>query len=120
MGNWRGDVRVLELDGEAVACYDLSSVQFAFSYLSYTRYRVFAELLEQGTNSTLVIPSHRPVTVSLPPSVPSVAQSSVQVDAGINASHALQHPGYYYYLAARYTESRRERFLAALKTDVSM
>jgi hypothetical protein len=114
MGNWRGDVRVLELDGEAVAYYDLS--KFAFSYLSYLRYRVFAELLEQGTNSTLVIPSHRPVTVS---SVPSVAQSSVQVDAGINASHALQHPGYYYYLAARYTESRRERFLAALKTDVS-
>ncbi|KAG1830148.1 Gryzun, putative trafficking through golgi-domain-containing protein [Suillus variegatus] len=31
---------------------------------------------------------------------------------GLNPSHALQHPGHYYYMAARCTEARRERFLA--------
>lgn len=29
---------------------------------------------------------------------------------GLNPSHALQHPGHYYYMAARCTEARRERF----------
>ena len=32
---------------------------------------------------------------------------------GMNPSHALQHPGHYYYMAARCTEARRERFLAS-------
>ena len=32
---------------------------------------------------------------------------------GLNPSHALQHPGHYYYMAARCTEARRERFLAS-------
>jgi hypothetical protein len=38
---------------------------------------------------------------------------------GINPNHALQHPGFYYYLAARCTEMRRSRFLAALETEVN-
>ena len=37
---------------------------------------------------------------------------------GINPSHALQHPGFYYYMAARCTEMRRDRFLAALEIEV--
>ena len=38
---------------------------------------------------------------------------------GINPNHALQHPGFYYYAAARCTEMRRSRFLAALETEVN-
>jgi hypothetical protein len=90
---------------------------FVITFLDrHFRYRVLAELLEQGTQSTLVIPSHRP---SLPPAVvPPSLPSAVPSDAAINPSHALQHPGYYYYMAARYTEVRRERFLAAMSAEV--
>ena len=35
---------------------------------------------------------------------------------GLNLSHALQHPGHYYYMAARCMEARRERFLACEST----
>ncbi|KAK7036442.1 hypothetical protein VNI00_011639 [Paramarasmius palmivorus] len=92
------------------------------------QYRVLAELLEQGTHSTLVLPIHKPL---IPSSVLSsvanassagiarVASPGMEVDAirslGINPNHALQHPGFYYYMAARCTESRRDRFLAALE-----
>ena len=50
----------------------------------------------------------------MPPSLPSTAPS----DVSINPSNALQHPGYYYYMAARYTEVRRERFLEAMSAEV--
>jgi len=36
---------------------------------------------------------------------------------GINPSHALQHPGFYYFMAAKCTEIRRQRFLAALELE---
>lgn len=38
---------------------------------------------------------------------------------GLNPTHALQHPGFYYYMAARCTEKRRENFLA-LEAEVSL
>lgn len=37
---------------------------------------------------------------------------------GLNPTHALQHPGFYYYMAARCTEMRRERFLSAVDAEV--
>jgi hypothetical protein len=37
---------------------------------------------------------------------------------GVNPGLALQHPGYYYYMAARCTERRRQRFMSALESDV--
>lgn len=37
---------------------------------------------------------------------------------GINPSHTLQHPGFYYYMAAKCTEMRRIRFLAAVEAEV--
>ncbi|KAJ7209783.1 Gryzun, putative trafficking through golgi-domain-containing protein [Mycena pura] len=90
------------------------------------QHRVLAELLEHGTQSKLVIPNHRPVNPALVVSQQSsvtVPTSTLEVDAmrtmGINPSHALQHPGYYYYMAAKCTEARRERFLAALETENS-
>ena len=35
----------------------------------------------------------------------------------LNPNQALQHPGFYYYMAAWCTEQRRERFLSALEGD---
>lgn len=78
-----------------------------------SRHRVLAELLEQGSNSSLTFPTNSP------PSLTAGATSAgtpVELDTvrafGLNPSHALQHPGHYYYMAARCTEARRERFLA--------
>ena len=90
----------------------------------FHRHRVLAELLEQGTRSTLVIPVHKPAS-----SNPNFSQSQQNLRAasgieydtlrslGINPSHALQHPGFYYYMAARCTEMRRSRFLAAVESE---
>ena len=92
-----------------------------------SRHRVLAELLEQGTRSTLEIPVHIPA-----PSNSNFSQSQQNLRAasgveydtlrslGINPSHALQHPGFYYYMAARCTEIRRSRFLAAVESEVNL
>ena len=89
------------------------------------RHRVLAELLEQGTRSTLEIPVHIPASSNsnLSQSQQNLrAASGVEYDTlrslGINPSHALQHPGFYYYMAARCTELRRSRFLAAVESEV--
>jgi hypothetical protein len=54
--------------------------------------------------------------------VPALGSSALEIEAmrtmGVNPSHALQHPGYYYYMAAKCTEARRERFLAAAEAEV--
>ena len=91
------------------------------------RHRVLAELLEQGTRSTLEIPVHIPASSNsnLSQSQQNLrAASGVEYDTlrslGINPSHALQHPGFYYYMAARCTETRRSRFLAALESEVNL
>ncbi|KJA28858.1 hypothetical protein HYPSUDRAFT_33253 [Hypholoma sublateritium FD-334 SS-4] len=90
------------------------------------QHRILGELLEQGTRSTLVIPVHKP-----PAAIANLSQSQatlrtmpgVEYDAmrslGLNPSHALQHPGFYYYVAARCTEMRRSRFMVALNGDLS-
>ncbi|KAK7057624.1 Gryzun, putative trafficking through golgi-domain-containing protein [Favolaschia claudopus] len=90
------------------------------------QHRILAELLEHGIQSKLVIPDHRPVNTLLPqtprPSAPPPS-SALEVETlrtmGINPSHALQHPGYYYYMAAKCTEARRERFLAAAEAEAA-
>jgi len=112
MGHRRGDIRVLELDGETVRpSYPNASNEFL---IMSSRHRVLAELLEQGSNSSLTFPT------SSPPSLTASVTSSgtpVELDVvrafGLNPSHALQHPGHYYYMAARCTEARRERFLTS-------
>ena len=38
---------------------------------------------------------------------------------GLNPNQALQHPGFYYYMSARCTERRRERFLSVARAEVS-
>jgi trafficking protein particle complex subunit 11 len=91
----------------------------------FSRHRVLAELLEQGTRSTLKIPDHRPVpsstsnaNLAASAGIPKVANALDAGALGLNPSHALQHPGYYYYMAARCTEMRRERFLFANEIEV--
>ena len=84
------------------------------------RHRVLAELLEQGSRSALTFPTHVPLTrASGAPLASAVSPGGAPLDMdairtlGLNPSHALQHPGHYYYMAARCTEARRERFLAS-------
>ena len=92
----------------------------------FDRHRVLAELLEQGTRSNLKIPSAYPTPA---PSAALVAAqaldpSQLGLDAmrvlGLNPNQALQHPGFYYYMAARCTERRRERFMTVLEGEVRL
>ncbi|KAK0459106.1 Gryzun, putative trafficking through golgi-domain-containing protein [Desarmillaria tabescens] len=101
-----------------------------FEYWSWVarQYRILAELLEQGSHTTLSLPSHRPAAYNTTlysstvqnPSSSRGSTPALETDAlrslGLNPSHALQHPGFYYYMAARCTEMRRERFLITLDT----
>ena len=91
--------------------------------LDLYRHRVFAELLEQGTRSTLKIPNHTPPPGSSNTKVQDVPRGPLEVEGmralGLNPNSALQHPGFYYYMAARCTENRRDRFLAAAENEVS-
>jgi trafficking protein particle complex subunit 11 len=86
---------------------------------------VLAELLEQGMRSDLIIPVHKaPAAAQTSNNLRGTAQTSaLELESmrslGINPSHALQHPGFYYYMAAKCTEMRRERFLAATEAEVS-
>ena len=77
-----------------------------------------AELLEHGIRSTLVLPAHRPSLLETPITMPS-QQSDAVTSLGLNPAQALQHPAFYYYASARYTEKRREMFAAALELEVS-
>ncbi|KAL1746670.1 Gryzun, putative trafficking through golgi-domain-containing protein [Schizophyllum fasciatum] len=83
-----------------------------FEYWSWIarQHRIFAELLEHGTRANLRIPVHRP---SFPLQQPAGMEPMVRA-LGVNPSSALQHPGFYYYIAAHCTEMRRARFLDAL------
>lgn len=117
------------------------SVFFIISCLSLIlirRHRILAELIEQGTRTALTIPTHLPVVTSSAlnsalatnslSSLTGTLSGKVGITAdldglrsfGLNPTHALQHPGFYYYMAAQCTEVRRERFLAALEVEVTI
>lgn len=91
---------------------------------------MLAELLELGLRSTLVIPVHKSLPINpnalisaiQPPSQrPTNPQEQEFLrSSGSNPSHALQHPGFYYYMAARCIEMRKARFLAAMEAEVAM
>lgn len=100
---------------------------FQSSHDTPSRHRVLAELLEHGLRSNLVLPVHKPLQSDLTASqatfrATAAAGHLVELDTprslGINPSHALYHPGFYYYTAARCTEMRRKRFLATLEAEV--
>ncbi|EMD33144.1 hypothetical protein CERSUDRAFT_118207 [Gelatoporia subvermispora B] len=94
------------------------------------QYRILAELLEEGTKSTLKIPSHFRTPSQTAALVAAHALESsasqrnlLEAEAlrllGLNPTQALQHPGFYYYMAARCQERRRERFLKALESETA-
>jgi hypothetical protein len=121
MGNRRGDFRILELGGPPVCCFARMNI---FQYDILSRYRVFAELLEQGMRTTLKIPTHAPVPSLHDAQTPMASRTQLPVEGdpirvlGVNPGIALQHPGFYYYMAARCTERRRQRFLVAADSEV--
>ncbi|CCL99236.1 uncharacterized protein FIBRA_01251 [Fibroporia radiculosa] len=92
------------------------------------QHRAFAELLEQGTRTTLKIPTHYNLGSSSVAAAAAAAQALdsgqrnvLELDAmralGLNPLQALQHPGFYYYMAARCTERRRERYMSTTKAE---
>jgi hypothetical protein len=83
--------------------------------LIFPRHRVFAELVEQGTNSTLILPTHQPAVAVAAPASLGLAELDALRVLGLNPANALQHPGFYYYMAAQATERRHARFLALLE-----
>lgn len=70
---------------------------------------MFAELLDQGSRSTLQIPTHIPTTSAVHAQA-ALVDESMRV-LGLNPANALQHPGFFYYLAAGAAEKRRARFM---------
>ena len=88
------------------------------NHLTSCRQRIMAELLEHGMRSTLTLPIHRPSLLETPITMPS-QQSDALTSLGLNPAHALQHPAFYYYTSARYTEKRREMFTMALELEVN-
>jgi hypothetical protein len=90
---------------------------FAVYYLTLSsyRYRAFAELVEQGTNSTLILPTHQPAVAAPAPAASGLAELDALRVLGLNPANALQHSGFYYYMAAQATERRHARFLALLE-----
>ena len=71
------------------------------------QHRVFAELIEHGMRGSLVLPTNLPSK----PDVQAGVEDTAHV-LGLNPTSALQHPGFYFYMAAGATEKRRERYLA--------
>lgn len=95
----------------------------AWSLFIRVRYRVLAELIDQGLRSTLVLPSntYKPSKALANIDLDPLLQKTLNLSSsgsGLNPIRALLHPGYYYYAAARCAELRRRRFLVALQAEV--
>ncbi|KAI9441462.1 Foie gras liver health family 1-domain-containing protein [Lactarius indigo] len=80
------------------------------------QHRAFAELIEQGTKSTLILPTHQPVVAIPGPASSALAELDALRVLGFNPANALQHPGFYYYMAAQATERRHAQFLAIVES----
>ena len=89
-----------------------------FEYWSWAarQYRILAEILEIALRAGLRLPPLLPQQVEErtpqqlalePPSMP-----------GLAPANTLQHPGYYYFQAARYTQERYKRFKAIEDAEV--
>ncbi|EJD46843.1 hypothetical protein AURDEDRAFT_86850 [Auricularia subglabra TFB-10046 SS5] len=102
-----------------------------FEYWSWLarQQRCLAELLELGIRHGLRLPSHLPHEPNTNPELlaqlAAVQQQRGSVDLsgalglGLAPAHALQHPGFYYFAAAGYTQTRYERFVAALELEAT-
>ncbi|KAK2463095.1 hypothetical protein APHAL10511_004750 [Amanita phalloides] len=101
-----------------------------FEYWSWMarQYRALAELLEQGLRSTLKIPPYKPPALTGNASLVAAvirgsSAHSLEMNAlrslGLNPSHTLQHPGFYYYMASRCTELRKEKFQTTVEAELN-
>ena len=85
--------------------WNIGEQTFEFwSWLS-KQYRLFAELVAIALRAGMRLPSSRP-----PPAKVPITQEALQ--AGINPSLLLQHPGYYFHLAGLCAVIRRDRYRA--------
>lgn len=92
------------------------------------QHRILAELLDQGARINLAFPNLQPLVnaglLNGPPPIQSALgpRNTLEVESirslGLNPGQALQHPGFYYYMAAKCTELRRERFLLSVEQEV--
>lgn len=72
------------------------------------QYRAFGDLLEIATRSGYNIPDPLTITHS---TFSADYRSSSSFSNGVKPSLVLQHPGFYYHLAAKYNSIRGEKFL---------
>ena len=89
----------------------------------HIRWRLLAELIDQGVQSTLKIPVPEPLVFQedvLKQGNAAYPRLDVKKSLGINPIATLQHSGYYYVLAAQATEMRRLKFKAAVRSETSV
>ncbi|KAH7102159.1 Foie gras liver health family 1-domain-containing protein [Auriculariales sp. MPI-PUGE-AT-0066] len=88
--------------------------------------RVLAEMLEVGIRSGLRIPTHlphEPINPVLQVQLATVQGHGARPSGDLSAvfgeasASALQHPGFYYFAAAHFTQRRYQQFVRALETE---
>ncbi|CAG8557135.1 1723_t:CDS:10 [Racocetra persica] len=100
-------------------CNTLEIGDDTFEYWSWLskQYRVFGDVLEIATRSGFIIPD--PTTIFHTTSSADYrfggTSNSPMAGAGVNPTMVLQHPGFYYHLAAQCNSVRRKKFLAVEK-----
>lgn len=86
----------------------------AFEYWSWLskQYRIFADILEIATKSGFIIPDSTKISHNTTSSDFRFSVShNPSAGNGINPMMVLQHPGFYYFMAAKYNSLRRKNFL---------
>ena len=64
----------------------------------------------------MTLPIHKPALPAPAPAPVGLTELDALRVLGLNPANALQHPGFYYYMAAQATERRRAKFFAILES----
>jgi hypothetical protein len=76
------------------------------------QYRIFADILEIAIRSGFTIPDPATISHNTTSSDFRFSMShNHNIGSGINPTMILQHPGFYYFMAAKYNSLRRKNFL---------
>jgi len=114
--------------GELSRAWGIGEDMFEYWSWQARQQRVLAELLEAGIRAGFKLPSHlpsEPVNPALTAQLAVVGGhgrgTSVDLSAvfGLAPSSALQHPGFYYFAAAQFTQRRYTEFLRALDLEAT-